>query len=158
MVSAVAQKEQWLPNSCCHATTSSSIQGMESLPLTPPFVSTAPDLSTLTSGPSHETSKYALMAMLYVEGVKNRLLAGARMAGWENRRAEKAVARGRWWGRAMVAGGGVMQVQVYAKGNRCCQTLASPVTRMKLLCCFWRRSDAISHPCSVFLRSCSTCT
>jgi hypothetical protein len=61
-----------------------------------PFLVMLPDLSTSTSGPSQATSKYALMAILYAEGVKNRLLRGAR--GKEelvDRKAERAWAGAR---------------------------------------------------------------
>lgn len=66
---------------------------------------TLPDSSTSTSGPSHETSKYDLMTMLYADGVKKRLLMGARVVEALERKADKA-AKGRRWGMLKGGGGG----------------------------------------------------
>lgn len=69
------------------------MEGQSNALLTPPLEVTLPDLSTSTSGPSQETSKYDLMVMLYAEGVKNRLLAGPRMERALERKAESAAGR-----------------------------------------------------------------
>jgi hypothetical protein len=73
-----------------------------------PLEVTLPELSTSTSGPSHCTSKYDLMAMLYADGVKKRLLAGARREEALARNAESAAERS-WWVCCMTAEGGVMR-------------------------------------------------
>jgi hypothetical protein len=73
-----------------------------------PLEVTLPDLSTSTSGPSHCTSKYDLMAMLYADGVKKRLLAGARREEALARTADSAAERS-WWVCCMTAEGGVMR-------------------------------------------------
>jgi hypothetical protein len=90
-------------------------RGSMDLPFAAPLEVTLPDWSTWTSGPSQETSKYDLMVMLYAEGVKNRLLAGARREEALERKAESAAERS-WWV-CMTADGGVSAL------NLCgCQT------------------------------------
>jgi hypothetical protein len=80
-----------------HGTTWNTFRCIEGhyVRLTPPLEVTLPDLSTSTSGPSQEISKYDLMVMLYAEGVKKRLLAGARIEEVLERKADRAAAR-RW--------------------------------------------------------------
>lgn len=80
-----------------HEATQTCLEDKEGhyLRLTPPLEVTLPDLSTSTSGPSQEISKYDLMVMLYAEGVKNRLLAGARIEEVLERKADRAAER-RW--------------------------------------------------------------
>jgi hypothetical protein len=86
--------------------TSRIWRGSKNLLFTAPLEVTFPDWSTWTSGPSQETSKYDLMVMLYAEGVKNRLLAGARREEALERNAESAAERS-WWVCCMTANGGV---------------------------------------------------
>jgi hypothetical protein len=102
------------------------------VPLASPLRVTLPDWSTSTSGPSHCTSKYDLMVMLYAEGVKKRLLTGARREEGLERKAERAEARR--WGMAMMAG--------WAGCAKGCQTMTKyprrSVNRKEQLCiCFW---------------------
>jgi hypothetical protein len=79
-----------------------------------PFEVTLPALSTSTSGPSQETSKYDLMVMLYAEGLKNRLLMGALVERTLERKAERA-----WWVLCMVGDGGERGLALTCS---CCQT------------------------------------
>jgi hypothetical protein len=55
-------------------------------------------LSTSTTGPCQVTSKYDLMAMLYAEGVKKRLVTEVRVEEGTARNADRAV---RGWGMVM---------------------------------------------------------
>jgi hypothetical protein len=77
--------------------------GQGGLLFSAPLDVTLPDLSTSTSGPSQVTSKYDLMAMLYAEGVKNRLLRGARATDALERKAERDEVRS---GASILADGG----------------------------------------------------
>jgi hypothetical protein len=81
------------------------MEGQGCLLFSAPLEVTLPDLSTSTSGPSQVTSKYDLMAMLYAEGVKNRLLIGARTEDALERNAETDEVRR--WGSILADGGGV---------------------------------------------------
>jgi hypothetical protein len=92
-------------------------RGSLHLRFTLPWEVTLPDLSTWTSGPSQATSKYDLMVMLYAEGVKNRLLAGARIEEALARKAEAEMAERS--GACIAADGGVTST---LRSCRCCQT------------------------------------
>lgn len=144
-----------------------SRDGRDDLLLTLPSLVTLPDWSTSISGPSHATSKYDLIAMLYAEGVKKRLLMGARA---EEKAAErKANAGARRWGSDM-AGVGCRRRAAYTLGQMALtcfsQTMGSDNKRLRrrsglvivhlspdfaaayLWICAARRANSTPQPCT----------
>ena len=73
----------------------------DGLPFTAPVEVTLPLPSTWISGPVQDTSKYVWMVIFASEGVKKRLLRGARsVVYWGERMAAKREGEVRRWGMA----------------------------------------------------------